>query len=124
MSSPFSKTKGEKRTMISLKVYAKNDKKVVEKTYETEGYDLMLGTVEEFMRIIDIDKLGDSMEVAKMIVKGYGQLKPLLMDVFPEITDEELNRTKVNELVQTVIQIGLSIGESLKELGSGNAKRA
>ena len=110
--------------MISLKVYAKNDKKVVEKTYETEGYDLMLGTVEEFMRIIDIDKLGDSMEVAKMIVKGYGQLKPLLMGVFPEITDEELNRTKVNELVQTVIQIGLSIGESLKELGSGNAKRA
>ena len=110
--------------MISLKVYAKNDKKVVEKTYETEGYDLMLGTVEEFMRIIDIDKLGDSMEVAKMIVKGYGQLKPLLMDVFPEITDDELNRTKVNELVQTVIQIGLSIGESLKELGSGNAKRA
>ena len=110
--------------MISLKVYAKNDKKVVEKTYETEGYDLMLGTVEEFMRIIDIDKLGDSMEVTKMIVKGYGQLKPLLIDVFPEITDEELNRTKVNELVQTVIQIGLSIGESLKELGSGNAKRA
>ena len=110
--------------MISLKVYAKNDKKVVEKTYETEGYDLMLGTVEEFMRIIDIDKLGDSVEVAKMIAKGYGQLKPLLRDVFPEITDEELNRTKVVELAQTVIQIGLSIGDSLKELSSGNPKRA
>ena len=124
MSSPFSKTKGEKRAMISLKVYARDDKRKVEKEYTAEGYELMLGTVEEFMRIIDIDKLGDSMEVAKMIVKGYGQLKPLLMDVFPEITDEELNRTKVNELVQTVIQIGLSIGDSLKELSSGNPKRA
>lgn len=124
MSSPFSKTKGEKRAMISLKVYARDDKRKVEKEYTAEGYELMLGTVEDFMKIIDIDKLGDSVEVAKMIAKGYGQLKPLLRDVFPEITDEELNRTKVVELAQTVIQIGLSIGDSLKELSSGNPKRA
>ena len=124
MSSPFSKTKGEKRAMISLKVYARDDKRKVEKEYTAEVYELMLGTVEDFMKIIDIDKLGDSVEVAKMIAKGYGQLKPLLRDVFPEITDEELNRTKVVELAQTVIQIGLSIGDSLKELSSGNPKRA
>ncbi|MBO7339612.1 MAG: hypothetical protein J6U66_06045 [Lachnospiraceae bacterium] len=109
---------------IRLYVYAKEDKKKVEKTYEVEGYDLMLGTVEEFMRIIDVDKLTDKMEVAKMLAKGYGQVKPLLSDVFPEITDEELNRTKVTELVETFIQIGMAVGDSLKELGSGNARRA
>ena len=57
--------------MISLKVYAKDDKRKVEKEYTAEGYELMLGTVEDFMKIIDIDKLGDSGEVAKMIAKGY-----------------------------------------------------
>lgn len=109
---------------ITLKIYEKEDKHKVEKTYTAQGYDLMLGTVEEFMRIIDIDKLGNNVEVAKMVVKGYGQIKPLLRDVFPEVTDEELNRTKVSELIQTIIQIGLAIGDSLKELNQGNLTRA
>ncbi len=110
--------------MIELKIYCKNDKNKVEKVLQAEGYDLMLGTVEEFMQIIDVDKLDNSVEVAKMIVKGYGKFKPLLRDVFPEVTDEELNRTKVSELVKTVVQIGIAITESLKELKSGNALRA
>lgn len=110
--------------MITLNIYSKDDKNKVEKVLQTEGYDLMLGTVEDFMRIIDIDKLGDNVEVAKMIMKGYGQLKPLLCDVFPDVTDDELNRTKVSELIQTFIQIGLAIGDSLKELNQGNSKRA
>lgn len=110
--------------MISLNIYSADDKNKVEKTYTAQGYDLMLGTVEEFMRIIDIDKIGDNIEVAKMVVRGYGQIKPLLRDVFPGITDEELNRVKVNELVKTIIQIGLSIADGLKELYQGNAQRA
>lgn len=110
--------------MITLNVYEADDKNKVEKTYKTEGYDLMLGTVEEFMRIIDVDKLGDSVEVAKMIVKGYGQIKPLLRDVFPGITDEELNRVKVTELAQTIMQIGMAVADSLKVLNQGNLARA
>ena len=110
--------------MITLNVYEADDKNKVKKTYKTEGYDLMLGTVEEFMRIIDVEKLGDSVEVAKMIVKGYGQIKPLLRDVFPGITDEELNRVKVTELAQTIMQIGMAVADSLKVLNQGNLARA
>lgn len=110
--------------MITLNVYKKDNKKEIEKTHSVQGYDLMLGTVEEFMQIIDIDKLGDSVELAKMVVKGYGQIRPLLLDVFPELTEEELNRTKVTEVVQTIIQIAMAIGESLKELGTKNVVRA
>ena len=110
--------------MITLNVYEADDKNKVEKKYKTEGYYLMLGTVEEFMRIIDVDKLGDSVEVAKMIVKGYGQIKPLLRDVFPGITDEEVNRVKVTELAQTIMQIGMAVADSLKVLNQGNLARA
>ena len=109
---------------IALKIYKAENKNEVEKTYKADGYDLMLGTVEDFMSILDIDKMTDNIAVAKMVVKGYGQLKPLLKDVFPGITDEELNRVKVQELVQTIMQIGLSIIESLKELKPGNVKGA
>ena len=110
--------------MITLKIYKKENKSELEKEYKVDGYDLMLGTVEDFMAIIDIDKLNDGMELTKMVVKGYGKLKPLLMDVFPEVTDDELNRTKVSELIKTVMEIGMAIGDSLKELKTGNLRRA
>lgn len=104
---------------ISLKITSKEDKKKVEKFYTAEGYDLMLGTVEDFMDIIDIDKLGNNIELAKMVLKGYGQLKPLIMDIFPELTDDEYRRIKVNDLIATVSQIGKSVLENLDILKSG-----
>lgn len=104
---------------ITLKITSKEDKKKVDKFYTAEGYDLMLGTVEDFMDIIDIDKLGNNIELAKMVLKGYGQLKPLIMDIFPELTDEEYRRIKVNDLIATVSQIGKSVLENLDILKSG-----
>lgn len=98
---------------IKLNIYDKNDKTKVEKTLEAEGYELMLGTVEDFMDIIDIDKLGDQKEVAKMVIKSYSQLKPLIMDIFPELQNDEYRRIKVTELVRVVVQIGTAVVENL-----------
>ena len=98
---------------ITLNIYEGGSNQKVEKTLEAEGYDLMLGTVEDFMEIIDIDKINDKNEVAKMAVKGYKQLKPLIMDIFPELQEDEYKRIKVNELVRLIVQIGTSIVESL-----------
>lgn len=104
---------------ISLNIYKKEDKTKLEKTYTSEGYDLMLGTVEDFMQIIDVDKMNNNIELAKMVLKGYGQLKPLVMDVFPALTDDEFRRIKVNDLINTISQIGTSVLENLELLKSG-----
>ena len=106
--------------MIELKIYEKGNKKKVEKTYKVDGYELMLGTVEDFMNIIDIDKIDDNMELAKMVLKCYKQILPLLMDIFPDATEEELKRTKVDELVVTIKQVGTSIVEGFGVLKQGN----
>lgn len=105
---------------IELNVYKKNSKKEIEKTYSVEGYDLMLGTVEDFMTIIDAEKLSDNIEAAKMMLKCYKQLMPLLKDIFPDITDDELKRVKVNELVGTFMQVGACIIEGFDVLKKGN----
>lgn len=105
---------------IELKIYKKDSKKEIEKTYSVEGYELMLGTVEDFMNVIDIEKLGDNIEAAKMLLKCYKQLMPLLKDIFPEVTDEELKRVKVNELVETFMQLGKAIIEGFDVLKKGN----
>ena len=107
-------------SVIELNIYSKEDKKKVEKTYKTNGYDLMLGTVEDFMQIIDVDKMDDKTAVAKMIIKGYSQIKPLIMDVFPELSEEEFKMVKVTDLVGTIMQIGTSVVESLNLIKSGN----
>ena len=109
---------------ISLNIYKEGDKKAIEKTYTVEGYDLMLGTVEEFVNIIDVDKLNDNTAVAGMILKGYSKIKPLIKDIFPEVTDEELNRVKVTELVQVIVDTGKAVAENFAFLKQGNLMRA
>jgi len=107
-------------SQISLNIYKADNKKEIEKTYTADGYDLMLGTVEDFMNIIDVDKLNDNLAVMKMLQGGYNQIKPLLKDIFPELTDDEFKRVKVNDLVYTIKDIGASIIDGLDILKKGN----
>lgn len=106
---------------IKLNIY--NGKEVT-KTYTAEGYDLMMGTIEDFMDIIDIEKLHDTAAVAKMVMKGYAQIKPLMKDIFPGLTDEEFRGIKLTELVQVIAQIGAAVINNLGILKQGNSTGA
>ena len=106
---------------IKLTIY--NGKNVVN-TYTAEGYDLMMGTIEDFMDIIDIEKLNDTGAVAKMVMKGYAQIKPLMKDIFPGLTDEEFRGIKLTELVQVMAQIGAAVINNLGILKQGNSTGA
>lgn len=110
--------KGGYNMDLKLNIYNK-DREIV-KTHTANSYDLMLGTVEDIMGIIDIDKMNDNMEVAKMVVKGYKQLKPFLFDVFPGLTEDELKMVKVKELIPLFIDICKVIVDDLSILQSGN----
>jgi hypothetical protein len=98
---------------IKLNIYKEGNKNEVEKTYTAESYELMMGTVEDIVGIIDLEKIDDDKEIAKMILKGYGQIKPLLIDVFPGLTEDEIRRVKVPELVPVIIGIGKAALESM-----------
>lgn len=105
---------------ISLNIY---DGTKIEKTYTAEGYDLMMGTIDDFVELIDVDKLDDEKAIMGMIIKGYSHIKPLVMDMFPGMTDEEFKRVRLTELVQTIIQAGAAIAKNFGFLKSGNLKR-
>lgn len=104
---------------ITLNIYGKGNKKEPVKVLRAEGYDLMLGTIEDFMEIIDLDKLEDNKELVKMVVKGYDQLKPLLKDIFEDMTDADFRGVKISDLVLTIVDVGKAIGESLGILKTG-----
>lgn len=94
---------------FTLNIYKKKE---VVKTYECDSYDLMFGTLEDFLNILDLETMTGEMSdtdfiklVSVIITKSLGELKPLLMDVFDGLTEKELRNTKVKELIAVMIQI-------------------
>lgn len=106
---------------MELKINIYN-KKEITKTYTNDTYDLMFGTVEDFMDLINVDELktGSDQEivilVGKALPKGMGTIKALLKDVFEGMTDEELKHTKVKEITKVLVNI---VKSSITEIGKG-----
>lgn len=103
---------------IKLNIYDRETKEIT-KTYKVDGVDLMFGTVEDIIDVIDIDKLNDNTETAKMIVRAWGQLKPFLKDIFPGLTDEEIKGIKINEMIPVFMDIFKAISENMGILIKG-----
>ncbi len=95
--------------ILKLNIY---NKKNITKTYTTESYDIMFGTVEDLLNLIDLEKFNNSkndMEFIKVVteavVKGFDIIKPLLKDIFEGLTDDELRNTKISEIVNILVSI-------------------
>lgn len=107
---------------FKLNIY---EKKKVVKTYETDAYDLMYGTLEDFLEIIDLDVLTDKMNdsdfiklIAKIVAASVSKLKPLLTDVFEGLTEEELRNTKVKEVIAVILQIAMYSFTEINGIGT------
>ncbi len=105
---------------LKLNIY---EKRKIVKTYTAETYDLMFGTVEDLLNIIDIDNIqaGDKTElikaVAKVLAHSMDIVKPLLKDVFEGLTDEELRNTSIKEIVDVLSNI---VTYSINQITKGN----
>lgn len=97
--------------MSELKLHIYKGREI-EKTYTAETYDLLSGTVEDIMELIDIDKLSNSKndialitEVVKMLKGAFGLVKPLIKEIFDGITDDEIRRTSFKEVAHLLINV-------------------
>ena len=89
---------------LKLNVYKAHSKEI-EKTYVAETFSIMFGTIEDIFENINIDNIANSVELGKMVVKLLPAVKPFLKDVFDGLTDAELRRTKVNDIIAIFIEI-------------------
>lgn len=105
---------------LLLNIYSA-ETKVIVKQYTAETVDIMFGTIEDLIDIIDVEKLGDNLEWAKVIALSMKKLKPLLKEVFVGVTDEELKNTKIKELVPLFINIFKFMTSEINGMG-GNSK--
>lgn len=106
--------------MSELKLNIYRNQKEVEKTLVANSYDLMFGTVEELLQIFDPDILTNNVAIATAVFRCGGQLKPLLKDIFPDVTDEDLKHVKIKELVPLFMNICKNIANDIGLLQQGN----
>ena len=109
--------------MADLKLNIYNGK-TIEKTYIADEIDIMFGTVEDLLDVIDFDNLNDEKEVVKVVIKTLNNLKPFLKQIFDGLSDDEIKRTKVKELVPLFVDIVKYTMDELKALMSKNQHRA
>lgn len=109
---------------LKLNIYSADNTNEIEKTYTAESFDLMFGVAEDFLQIIGIDTLKTRQEIATTIVRALNSLKPMLKDVFAGVTDDELRRTKVKELLPLYVEIFDYILSDMEDLMPKNARRA
>lgn len=98
--------------------------KNIEKTYVAEEIDIMFGTIEDLLDAIDFDNLSDEKEVVKVVIKTLNNLKPFLKQIFDGLTDDEIKRTKVKELVPLFVDIIKYTMDELNALMSKNHRGA
>lgn len=103
---------------MELKLNIWKNQREIEKTYIADTYDVMFGTVEDLLNMLDLDAFtsGNTQSLIAAVVKlvegSREHLKPLLKDIFPGVTDDELRHIKAKDLLVIVSAItGFSLDE-------------
>lgn len=106
---------------LTLNIYGRGEEKnTVVKKYTAEGYDLMLGIVTDILELVNADDMTDDKKIMAAAIKGAKEIAPLLKDIFPSVTDEELRRVKAKELIPLFVQIAHEALGSFDVFKKGN----
>lgn len=105
---------------MELKLNIYKGKNEIERTYTAQDYDVMYGTVEDLLDLLDLealtntgDKEGIISAVTRLLKARKDVINPLMLDIFDGLTEEELRRTKAIDLLNVIV--GLT-GFSLDQL--------
>jgi len=104
---------------MELKLNIYKNQREIEKTYIADTYDIMFGTVEDLVNLLDMEALrgkkgNESLinALANLVTGSKELIRPLLKDIFPGLTDDELRRVKAKELLTVVAGLaGFSLDE-------------
>lgn len=89
---------------MKLNIYKNQNE--IEKTYEVDAYDIMYGTVEDILGVLD--ELGDKPSndaIFKAITANRDKLNNLILDIFPDMDSEELRKIKLKEMIPFFLEL-------------------
>lgn len=100
-------------------------KRVIEKTYEADTFDLLWGPIEDILGVVDFHNIHDKEQLGQAVFMTMAQIRPILKDVFWGLTDEEARRVASWEVTEVVFGIlsqavlGMLDNDNVKNLMGG-----
>lgn len=111
--------------MLKLDVYAydaetgRTSQTDVAKTVTAETYDLMFGTIEDILGLLDaVGDTTDNQAIISAVVENWDKLCVLLLDVFPGLTRDDIKHIKVRDVIPVMVQLFTYVVDGFK---NGNA---
>lgn len=106
---------------LTLTTY-ENDRQTVAKTYTAEKIDLSFGVMRRLLKAIDPEKidLNDTKALGLALLGAWEQVEPMLMDMFPGVSSEELDTVKLSNLVEIAQQAFIYLSGEIGKIGSGS----
>lgn len=88
---------------LVLNVYDDDDQVI--KSVEGKLADIKYGTIRALMKLLKVEDIDDTAELLKVISVAWDKLTAILDKCFPDMTDEDWDNVKVNELIPMVMLI-------------------
>lgn len=88
---------------LILKVY--DDENNVVKEAKAGLIELKFGSIRSLMKLLNIEDITDTAELLKTVYSAWEQLTKILNSCFPEMTEEDWDNVKVNELIPVLVDI-------------------
>lgn len=110
---------------MKLDIY---DNKTVVKTYETDTYEIMFGTVEDLINAAKLDTIekGSDAEIVvaatNLVTTSMDTVKDLLKDIFEGLTDDEIKHTRVSDIVNVIVEVILYAVGQISIFGGNKRK--
>lgn len=95
---------------LKLNIY---DNKGIMKTYTVQDFRLKTGVCEDILEIVEIDKFTDlqnmkdedALKLMPMMIRFSKQFKTIMMQIFPELTEDEYKNTEMSEVAGIAWQV-------------------
>lgn len=105
-----------------LRIYA-NDGSVA-KVYTTDKFDVRMGTINAIVSILKPEELdlNNKKAVGLAIMSAWGQVTPMLIDMFPGLTSDEVENVKISNVIEIGRQLFAYLNEELGLIGGDKEK--
>ena len=88
---------------IVLNVYDDDDNII--KTVEATDATIKFGLVRKLMKLLNIDEMEDTHEILLVVMDSWDIVTALLGKFFPDMTDDDWDNVKIDELIPAVLAL-------------------
>lgn len=100
------------KNLIVLNVYDSEDNIV--KQAEATPVTIKFGAIRKLMKLLKVDNIENTFDIISVVSDVWDELTTILVKCFPDMTEEDFDNVKLDELIAAVIAV---LKLSLAKLG-------